>query len=176
MTTFENSWLVQRLERPIKSRGPLRDNPFSFGGGYKNGGLSDEAMKLLRDVFSFDYMGSAEFEFGALPKALQRIAKADLAAFTIDVDGHSVYVLAPAEWEAEVEARIREFAKDYGSDYYRLKETTRLHAVLNDGPYTDRLAGWLELDNGFMFFTDREMWSQACELFGVKAADAQEAA
>lgn len=178
MTAFDGSWLVQRLERPFKRMGPLTDNPFSFGGGYKNGGLTDEAMGLLRGIFGFDYMGSAEFEFGAVPKALQQIAKAELTAFTFDIDGHTIYSLAPAAWKTDVEARIREFAeKDYGPGAYRLKEITRLHAVLNDEPYTDRLAGWLELDNGFMFFTDEEMWSKTCKLFGVETiAEAQEAA
>ena len=175
MTTFEKSWLVQRLERPVKPMGPFADNPFSFGGGYKNGGLTDEAMSLLREIFSFDYMGAAEFEFGALPKALQQIAKANLSAFSFEVDGRPVYVLAPSEWQQEVEARIREFAKDYGKHYYQLKEPTRLHAVLHDEPYTDRLCGWIELDNGFMFFTDEEMWSKTCDLFGVEHA-LQEAA
>lgn len=67
---MKNSYLIQRLRKPYG-----RDNPFSFGGGLRNGGLSDEAMDILRGVFSFDYMGAAEFEFGAVPKALQGIAK-----------------------------------------------------------------------------------------------------
>lgn len=167
---FKNSWLVQRLQQPTKPLGPFRDNPFPFGGGYKNGGLSDEAMGLLRGIFSFDYMGAAEFEWGAVPEALRRIAKAKLAAFLVDIEGRTVYVLAPVEWQAAVEARIRDFAKDYGPDHYRLKEPTRLHAVLNDEPYTDRLAGWLELDNGFLFFTDETMWRHTCNLFGVESA------
>lgn len=174
--TFDRSWLVQRLERPIGRVGPFQDNPFSFGGGLVDGGLSPDAMKLLRGVFSFDYMGAAEFEWGTVPKALQRIAKAKLAAFTFDIDGQTIYVLAPAEWQSDIEARIREFAKDYGKDYYQLKEPTRLYAVLNEEPYTDRLAGWLELDNGFMFFTDETMWSKTCELFGVETAAGQKAA
>ncbi len=31
--------------------------------------------------------------------------------------------------------------------------------------------GWLELDNGFLFFTDVEMWRRASGLFGVHADD-----
>jgi hypothetical protein len=29
--------------------------------------------------------------------------------------------------------------------------------------------GWLELNNGFMFFTDRTMWEQTSNLFGIEA-------
>ena len=56
-------YLIQRLE---KSKNYV--NPFSFGGGLVNGGLSKDAMSLLKPIFSFDYMGSAEFDFGVLPK------------------------------------------------------------------------------------------------------------
>lgn len=169
MTEFGSSWLVQRLETPFKGTGILggKDNPFSFGGGYKNGGLTDNGMDLLRDIFAFDYMGSAEFEFGAVPEAFAFLARATLAASTFTIGDTPIYVLAPAEWLSEVEARIREFAKDYGEDCYRLKEGTRLHAKLQGDKYTERINGWLELDNGFMFFTDREMWEQTCKLFGV---------
>ena len=31
-----------------------------------------------------------------------------------------------------------------------------------------RAVGWLELDNGFFFFTDKVMFEQTCKLFGVK--------
>lgn len=33
--------------------------------------------------------------------------------------------------------------------------------------YERRTAGWLELDNGFLFFTDESMWRATCDLFGV---------
>lgn len=172
MPEFGSSWLVQRLEKPHRAPdgSPFKDNPFSFGGGYKNGGLTDDAMTLLRGIFAFDYMGAAEFEFGAVPQAFAVIARTKLAAFSIDPAfeaEHVVYVLAPAEWATEVTTRIREFAKgDYDKDAYRLKEATRLRAVLDGDKFTDRLGGWLELDNGFMFFTDKEMWEQTCKLFG----------
>ena len=51
----------------------------------RNGGLSSEAMDLIRGIWAFDYMGAAEFEFGAVPKALQKIAASDLTSFTISV-------------------------------------------------------------------------------------------
>lgn len=78
MTDLDRSWLVQRLRKPPKREHPIfgKDNPFSFGGGLQNGGLSGEAMDLLREVWSFDYMGAAEFEWGAVPEALSRLAKA----------------------------------------------------------------------------------------------------
>lgn len=182
---MHRSWLIQRLEKPRNwGTTPFVDNPFSFGGGMKNGGLSDEAMGLIRDIWSFDYMGAAEFEFGAVPKALQTIAAADLTAFAIAIPLAEVpanwrdktkekpegvcfiYVLCPQEWQDEVEQRIRELA----AENYRLKERTGLAAALRPVEDYDReKCGWLELDNGFLFFTDKEMWEKTCALFGVKA-------
>lgn len=190
--TMRTSWLIQRLE-PARSFGPFgKDNPFSFGGGLRNGGLSDDAMDLLRDIFSFDYMGSAEFEFGAVPKALQALAadadKLHAGAMPVDLvdvprhwrdrsEGESsgratIYLLCRREHLDEVTERVRGWATGTGG---RLKEATHLTAVLRpdtSGGYVPDTCGWLELNNGFFFFTDAEMWRRTCELFGVHADEA----
>lgn len=165
---MRRTWLVQRLNPP-RSFGPLGvDNPFAFGGGLRNGGLSNEAMGLLRGIFGFDYMGSAEFEFGAVPEALQGLAKDHrrLTAWEFDIDGTPVYAVARKAHAAEVEERVRAMAaKDY-----QFKEATFLPAVLrpDQARYVPDARGWLELDNGFAFFVDREMWAQFCDLLDAK--------
>lgn len=185
---------------------------FSFGGGYKNGGLSDEAMDLLRDAFSFDYMGAAEFEFGAVPKALQKIAqhaaKQELVAEVVTVTGKRelyhptrrtislppkpVYVLAPTHLREHATAVVKaQAAEEYPRSDHHLKEA----ALLQNSVWADEIAteeypgnkkkererreaearclartrGWLELDNGFFFFTDHEMFEKTCALFGTAA-------
>ncbi len=182
-TEMQTTWLVQRLRKP---RG--HDNPFSFGGGLKNGGLSDEAMGLLRGIFSFDYMGAAEFEFGAVPAALRKIAKSNLSAFSFavplsevpkgwrDKSGTqpkgtaTVYVLCPAEFAEQITARINEWARD---EFPRLKERLGFTNALRPvAEWDSETCGWLELDNGFLFFTDQAMWQKACALFGVEAMEA----
>ena len=169
---MRRSWLVQRLKAPNKRFGLLgTDNPCAFGGGYKNGGLSDEAMGLLRGIFSFDYMGAAEFEFGALPDALRRMAKSvdDLIAFGHEVDGGTVFVLCPSGWKQEVCSRIEGWASPEPDG---LKEWTNLHGALNPQDEWDgRVVGWLELDNGFFFSIDRKMWEGFCRLLGVSVKD-----
>jgi hypothetical protein len=177
---MKRSWLVQRL-------GPARRaaNPFSFGGGLRNGGLSEDAMNLLGGLFSFEYMGASEFEWGAVPEALRSIAqqKYPLTADSFEIplakvergwrepkdapgpDGSEmIYVLCPAANKAEVVERIKGFAAGRES----LKERTRLAEVLRpSGDYVPDTCGWLDLDNGFFFFTDKAMWSATCSLFGV---------
>jgi len=79
--------LIQRLTAPSLRDGVAIMNPFSFGGG--GGRLSPQALELLLPVFSFDYMGAAEYEFGAVPEALSMVfetAKAEKLFFaTLDI-------------------------------------------------------------------------------------------
>lgn len=202
------TYLIQRLNRPWQVAAfKGKDNPFSFGGGMKNGGLSDEAMGLLRDIFEFDYMGAAEFEFGAVPEALNRIAHASaLVAETITVTGKreiygvaarrialpekTAYILAPTDLLEHARDVVRKQAADEYPREDRLKEVTLFQNALwareiaeaqrpgnrkkeredrkRKIEYFERTRGWLELDNGFFFFTDREMWEKTRALFGVK--------
>lgn len=85
---MEPTVLIQRLNRPLLIDGDKIDiNPFAFGGGLKNGGLSDKAMKVVGHVCSFDYMGSAQFEWGAIPEALSLlIEETDKARISMPLD------------------------------------------------------------------------------------------
>lgn len=191
---MQRTYLAQRLNKPFvwEVAGKKVDNPFAFGSGLKNGGLSEEAMGLLREIFSFDYMGSAEFEWGAVPEALQAIAKdADqLRSRKISIplkdvkpdfrdkpkgkapepQGEAtVWVIARKDEIDEAITRILEMAR-LGYEY-STKESVNLDRALR--PYSampdlyDRLGGWLELDNGYFFFIDEEMFTKTARLFGV---------
>jgi hypothetical protein len=187
-----SSYLIQRLDPPIENPGILGANPFSFGGGYKNGGLSDEAMGLIRGIFRFDYMGAAEFEFGAVPEALQKIAKAAndsaLDAWEFSVlysqvekpwraeknppaprTRAALYAVGPAENRDAITERVLAFT---GKNRPRTKEWVGLNDVLRPGgDYERTTRGWLELDNGYFFFTDRTMWAKTAALFGIEVGD-----
>lgn len=196
------SYLIQRLDPPSgypdgHAMAAL-DNAFSFGAGYRNGGLSDDAMDLLRPIFRFDYMGAAEFEFGAVSEALGKIAKcADggtLGAWEFSIlyskikapdcwrkgeeelnppaprSRAPLYAIAPREWREEVEERVGALASKKPP---HLKEWTMLPQVLRptNTEYRPTVRGWLELDNGFFFFTDRTMWSKTAALFSIEVGD-----
>lgn len=187
---MDSSWLIQRLQKPHSWEigGRQVDNPFAFGARGPSGGLSTEAMTLLRPIFSFDYMGAAEFEFGAVPKALAGIfdQAADYHAFafswplaevqkswrdksTAVPDGDAtVYVICHKTWDDEVKARIRGWASSSNDRHFRLMELTMLAGALRPHDEWDSgRCGWLELDNGVFFFTDREMWEATAGLFGI---------
>jgi hypothetical protein len=167
-----------------------KTNPFAFGGGLQNGGLSKEASKLLGNIFDFDYMGSAEFEWGAVPAALQFLAEQktakNIVAGIIDVSGNEtaensdnrelVYFVCPLTYKAEVIKRIKELRKMPKSIWICLKEHCGLKEWFDEkdpkySKYSKEKIGWLELDNGFIFFTDKEAFDKFCILFGIDVVE-----
>jgi hypothetical protein len=182
---MKSSYLIQRLLRPFKTENKFTElaNAFSFGGGYKNGGLSDEAMVLLKDIFRFDYMGAAEFEWGAVPKSLsflfENAQKGDVVAARIPVPykykawdekiekrGISpVWYICHKDHELEVINRINNFAVGKGE---HTKERVKLDSAMGGDQYSKDNIGWLEIDNHYMFFTDQEAFNKMIQLLGIK--------
>ena len=167
---MERSYLIQRLKAPTQ-----HVNQFSFGGGYTNGGLADDSMDLIRDIWSFDYMGSAEFEWGAVPKALNKISqnKGKYITSLFNVGGKDIYIIAHKDWIEEIEYMLVDWAD--GGREYRTKERVALDSAIsgkyfNGPPIPEHLItrGWLELDNGYFFFIDEEMFLKTIKLFGIK--------
>lgn len=171
---MEKPFLIQRLKKPFKESS-LSDLIVSFGGGLKNGGLSDEAMELIKNIFRFDYMGSAEFEWGAVPKTLLRIANNHKSNISFEITVKTkenkcktVYVICDKSVCQEVINWIRLKAFDEYDKNYWTKERVGLQYAVNDDGILSGVRGWLELDNGFFFFTDKEMFEKTRELFGVE--------
>jgi len=170
---MKKTYLIQRLTKPVADR---RVNPFVFGGWIKNGGLSDEAMDLISSIFSFDYMGAAEYEFGAVPEAFQKIGKnlKHMTTATTTVKGKNgdvpVYIIAHEEWMSDIKVMINLFATNpYGKQTPHIKRGVRLEQQINDpSEYTKDQVGWFELDNGFFFFIDEKMFQDTARLLGVK--------
>jgi hypothetical protein len=163
---------------------------FAFGGGLMFGGLSKEAMALLMPIFSFDYMGASEFEHGAVPNGLHKLAKRlsknnPISTTTIDVhpdevvekpfkgrsdkardESLSIHVICDKARLEEVADRVRELAID-PSKQKPLEHTGLGMRVCFDNPHTS-VIGWLELDNGWLATTDEEMRDKLLKLFGVE--------
>ena len=135
-----DSWLIQRLLPPAST-----DNPFSFGGGLINGGINEQGMHALRSVFSFDYMGSAEFEWGAVPKALQFLIEQSRASTLIASDIFvresigKVFHICPSQYEYDVLDRIIQLSL---LNQIKLKEDSGFDP--NSKSYHKETVGWLE--------------------------------
>lgn len=175
-------WLIQRLKSPFKipegmENVPLMQfaaaNPFAFGGGLANGGFSKEAMKALTGVFEFDYMGSAEFEWGAVPKAFRMLAEGRKALVAYEIEGlpRPVYVLAPKALQSEVTGYLRVLGSERYPEGVRLKETSQFYDALTPGAkdsYPVKTVAWLELDNPFFFTIDKTIFETMKAMFQVK--------
>jgi hypothetical protein len=125
-----SSYLIQRLKKPWGDPGV-----FTFGGGYRYGGLSKEAFEMLNKIFSFDYMGSAEFEFGAVQVTLKNIAdsmiKDEAAIGSFNINKVPVYYICYKSDESDVKTRIKDLASGkYFKDGNRTKESVFLDEVI----------------------------------------------
>jgi hypothetical protein len=86
----------------------------------------------IDDIIEWDYMGSAEFEFGAMSKSLKRIMKRYAATGLRQVQcsfgGKNFWLYAGARSDDEFRLLYAffdvQFRKDYSSPLYRTKEST----------------------------------------------------
>jgi hypothetical protein len=174
---MERSYLIQRLKPPFKG-GASMNGVFSFG-MVPGGGFNKEALNILSSVCEFDYMGASEFEWGAVPKAISTIYERkgqDICfRFSLPTTGKKmaliamdIIVICPPDWKEEVQKRITGWAQDGQDD--RLKEPTTLQYILKGGLWPNPVVGWLELNNGFMFFTDPIMAERFYKLLVTKEA------
>ncbi len=186
-SNMERSRLIQRLKRPydLKDDNPLKkiSNAFAFGGGLKNGGLTPEGAEILAAVCTFDYMGAAEYEWGAVPEALAKIGdlrvKEELASVKIHLSlkdaasSKTIHIWCKASDVPEVSTRIGEWAKKepgYPSenrDMIGLARTLSDIEGTSDEPHQE-VCGWLELNNGFLFTTDDKMAERFDILFEME--------
>jgi hypothetical protein len=157
-------YLIQRLEKPSKD---AKWNPFSFGGGYRNGGLSADAVGLLAPVFQPAYMGAAEYEFGALPKALQAVATLKKGVIKTIPSPVPLWVYcSEPDWDA-----LKQDIKHFSDRSCRL---TRDYTGLDSRPGgLDRTIGGLAVPftsgdyTPFVYFTSKEALDKMLAVLGV---------
>lgn len=160
---MDRTRLIQRLTYPNEFA-----NGLAFGSGPVNGGLTKEAMDILNEVFSFDYMGASEFEWGAVPAALSFLGEQASIGALVSGEHQSVYYLCPSTYETGVKSVIDTLLTNEND--LPLQERCGLKQAVNpDGKYRrEDLVGWLELDNGFFFFTDKTMFENTKRIFDVE--------
>jgi hypothetical protein len=185
-------YLMQRLLPPREKAGSPFDNAHRvFGGGML--GLSESAWDLMDQLCHIDYMGAAEFEFGALPEFMgswQKRAEEgfDLWCFTmkpgeyapnwVRVSRRAKRKLLPPLQERIVYC-IRPKKGKYGREYVEEQfrgvalGTVRGKEPANTGRALDplesdyrKMSGWVVLNADCMIFVDEKMWRNFAELFG----------
>lgn len=159
---LSSSFLVQRLHKPAKW------SPFAFGGGLKNGGLSDEAVSVLESIFSPDYMGAAEYEFGVLPEALNRFVDKNLGepkvtCMDIRAKGKKTFCVFREDLfsRKDVEQRV----VDLLAGNIKPRDPLRADAYFTDDVDRFTPVAWFDLNNSIIFGFDMEMKDKLMELF-----------
>jgi hypothetical protein len=193
----KDTYLVQRLKDAYRTE---QDEKIERAFGGDRIQMGPDGWQALRSVFSFDYMGAAEYEFGTIPKCLNAMGMdhAKLVATQITVPANeiepnwgrkrtaktakgkprkrqpilppvmdrTVYLLCRQEHVQGAEERIRLLA----GNKIRTKMGTNFPQALDPievqgSTLALETKGWLELDNGFLFFVDKAMWRRATMLF-----------
>lgn len=119
--------------------------------------------KGIDAILRFDYMGSAEFEFGALPASLKRI-RADMNQYTM-FDYHFLKsdMMAPKQVTVFCKANQKKFVpiilEKLAKGSIHLKESCDLKDWVNPGlhPY-QRNDFWWDIDKDFMFWKKNEIF------------------
>lgn len=176
---LKRSYLVQRLKIPHTPNFPKRKWDLT-----KDGTVSQKMIEMRQGVCEYDYMGSSEFEFGAIPDAIRMVMnkRCYLTPFSMAIKGDSVikpwkdhqhayptdipiYVLCSEAEKEEIQDRIKELFTEPAQK--NLKELLFYPPLaVNDEMFAVR--GWFELNNGFYFFTSREMWQGMTMLYTGK--------
>lgn len=105
----------------------------------------------IDSILNFDYMGSAEFEFGALPKSLGRIRN-ELGVYVyldIPIKNKTVTVFCKESQKTEVKNYLIELAENKP----HLKEFSGFNIFINGSEFfKDRTDFWWDIKNDLMFW------------------------
>lgn len=154
---LEQSWLIQRLQKPFEP------GEFSTPANFK------EMAGNVGNVVQFDYMGSAEFEDGSVHRAFKAIwdDREAYETFRMKLGEQTVWGLCHKDLTDAVKVRIEMLhAGDRDFNYRSLKEKTGIVDAIAGRDKIIKIVAWLELDNSFFFTIDKPTHKQFIKLFG----------
>ena len=105
----------------------------------------------IDSILSFDYMGSAEFEWGALPKSLGNIRE-DLNNYTyLDVPLNSKVITVFCKDSQKGD--IKQYLTELAENKMHLKGFSAFNQYVNNsGFFKDRFDFWWDIENDLMFW------------------------
>ena len=116
-----------------------------------------DTYKGLDKILLFEYMGSAEFEFGALGKSLERIRQASntysYKKYRVKGKTFTVYAVK------SVHEYFEEFINKLIDNKIRLKEASYIGRAFEKYKHYNT-SFWWSLDNDFMFWVENKDFEQ----------------
>ena len=190
ITNFTKPYLLQGLESPrpdTDGRTRVLERMAFGAGGH---GLTEDAEKLVMSIWSWQYMGAGEYERGGMQTALKLMADyhtlEKLVAAPMEVSGWEPSANRDFSWYSRGKAKIQTTVFVIGCSRHmdQIKETLnellggtlslkrgisawdRLFSPASFHNDKDcRFRGALDIENGWLFFTDEAMFRQTCNLF-----------
>lgn len=103
----------------------------------------------IDSILKFDYMGSSEFEWGALPKSLSRIREKDQYTYLdIPVKDKVISVYCKESQKSEV----REYLNKLAENVFHLQEYSDFDTYINPSNLKSRTDFWWDINNDLMFW------------------------
>jgi hypothetical protein len=107
-------------------------------------------LKGIDTLLRFDYMGSSEFEWGALPKSLKRIRsiieKYETREICVNNKQITVFYDTRIDFDSSIKTYIEKLAE--GKQY--LKEYSDFDSYVNDGPFYGKTTFWWDIENEYV--------------------------
>jgi hypothetical protein len=158
---IRQSWKVQRFNKGVDYINPFGNVALEID--------DKKLVKVLTSIIEPDYMGAAEYEWGAFPKCLAKMWDTPLEIDNTKINDTKVYVVYPTQdmfWEDDkisFEAYIKDINAMYNmtdtrggkvneiakSDYGSFKQAI-------DGK-NDKTIGWLSLSNHYAWFLNEDI-------------------
>ena len=116
------------------------------------GSFQDRDFKTgIDSILKFDYMGSSEFEWGAIPSSLDRIRK-EISSYTyldVPIQGKVITVFCKDSQKSDVKQYLEKLA----SGGFHTKSWHAFDDYVNhSGFFKDRVDHWWDIENDFMFW------------------------
>jgi hypothetical protein len=188
---LKSSYLIQILKKPIPLENDenewLRET-FRFGAKTNElGGFDKEFAKKIGKICSFQGMGSSQYEWGAVPSAVECLYEKNIEdsfkfinfEYVVPTYKSTIYVICRKAHSKSVKFRLRALAET--SDFRKLSKRTGfnlrdrcyLHESL-EKIFNNKIPeylGWIELSNPYFFFLDKDMYDGFLNLFKVNSVD-----
>lgn len=113
--------------------------------------IDRDFKKGIDSIIQFDYMGSSEFEFGALPNSLNKIRenKNDYVYLDVPIKDKIITVFC----ESNKKSDIKQYLTELSENKYILKEYSDFDTFINPSNYfKNKTDFWWDIENNLMFF------------------------
>lgn len=114
--------------------------------------FKNELRKGIDSILRFDYMGAAEFEWGALPESLKRIREGQYIFTELIVNDKLVGVYCKQNQIAD----LQEYLDGLAARKFRLHEYSAFDDYIFTGRFNNRFDFWWDIENDIMFWRENE--------------------